>query len=46
MKVQELKKFGAKLEMPKEAVKEQTKIMLRALRERFGGKEMRIVGAA
>jgi len=36
MKVEELKKFGAKLEMPKEAVKEQGKIMLRALRKRFG----------
>jgi hypothetical protein len=36
MKVQELKQFGANLEMPKEAVKQQGKIMLRALRERFG----------
>ena len=36
MKVEELKKYGAGLEMPKEAVKEQTKIMFRALRKRFG----------
>ena len=36
MKVEELEKFGAKLEMPKEAVKGQTKIMFRALRKRFG----------
>ena len=36
MKVEELDKFGAKLEMPKEAVKEQDKIIFRALRERFG----------
>ena len=36
MKVNELEKFGAKLEMPKEAVKKQGKIMLRALRKRFG----------
>jgi hypothetical protein len=36
MKVEELEKFGAKLEMPKEAVKEQSKIMFRALRKRFG----------
>ena len=36
MKVEELEKYGAKLEMPKEAVKEQGKIMLRALRKRFG----------
>ena len=36
MKVEELEQFGAKLEMPKEAVKQQGKIMLRALRKRFG----------
>ena len=36
MKVEELETFGAKLEMPKEAVKTQGKIMLRALRRRFG----------
>ncbi|MFC1557066.1 L-2-amino-thiazoline-4-carboxylic acid hydrolase [candidate division KSB1 bacterium] len=36
MKVEELEKYGAKLEMPKEAVKEQTKIMLRALKNEFG----------
>ena len=36
MKVEELEQFGAKLEMPKEAVKQQGKIMLRALRRRFG----------
>ena len=31
MKVQELERFGAKLPMPKEAVREQNKIMLRAV---------------
>jgi len=36
MKVEELEKFGAELEMPTEAVNEQGKIMLRALRRRFG----------
>ncbi|MFC1651221.1 L-2-amino-thiazoline-4-carboxylic acid hydrolase [Candidatus Latescibacterota bacterium] len=36
MKVEELDKYGAKLEMPKEAMKEQSKIMLRALRKEFG----------
>lgn len=36
MKVEELEKYGASLEMPKEAVKEQSKIMLRALRREFG----------
>ncbi len=36
MKVEELEKFGAKLEMPKKAVREQGNIMLRALRQRFG----------
>ncbi|MBT8351413.1 MAG: L-2-amino-thiazoline-4-carboxylic acid hydrolase [Deltaproteobacteria bacterium] len=36
MKVQELKMYGAKLEMPKEAVKEQTKIMFHALLKQFG----------
>jgi hypothetical protein len=36
MKVEELERFGAKLEMPKEAVRKQGKIMLRALRIRFG----------
>ena len=33
MKVEELRQFGAQLEMPKEAVKQQGKIMLRALRQ-------------
>lgn len=36
MKVEELDKFGAKLEMPKEAVQEQTKIIFCALRKQFG----------
>jgi len=36
MKVEDLEKYGAKLEMPKEAMKEQSKIMLRALRRKFG----------
>jgi hypothetical protein len=36
MRVEELENFGAGLEMPKGAVKEQGKIMLRALRKRFG----------
>jgi hypothetical protein len=36
MRVEELEKYGAALEMPKEAVKEQSKIMFRALRKRFG----------
>ena len=36
MKVEELDRFGAKLEMPKEAVQEQTKIIFRGLRKRFG----------
>ena len=36
MKVEELEKYGAKLEMPKEAMKEQSKIMLKALRKQFG----------
>ena len=36
MKVEELEKYGSKLEMPKEAMKEQSKIMLRALRREFG----------
>jgi len=36
MKVEELEKYGAKLEMPKEAMKEQSKIMLKALRREFG----------
>ena len=36
MKVEELEMFGAGLEMPKEAVKAQGKIMLHALRRRFG----------
>lgn len=36
MKVEELEKFGAKLEMPKEAVNAQGRIMFRALRRRFG----------
>ena len=36
MKVEELKQFGANLEMPREAVKQQGKIMFRALRQRFG----------
>ncbi len=36
MKVEKLEKYGARLEMPKEAVKEQDKIIFRALRKRFG----------
>ncbi|MCW9066682.1 MAG: hypothetical protein OQJ78_10335, partial [Ignavibacteriaceae bacterium] len=36
MKVEELERFGAKLQMPKEAVREQNKIMLRALKKEFG----------
>ena len=36
MKVEELEKYGAGLEMPKEAVKEQSKIMFRAFRKQFG----------
>ena len=36
MKVEELEKYGAALEMPKEAVKKQSKIMFQALREQFG----------
>ncbi len=36
MKVEELDKFGAKLEMPKEAVQKQTKILFHALWKRFG----------
>jgi len=36
MRVEELEKYGAALEMPKEAVKEQSKIMFRALRKQFG----------
>lgn len=35
-KVEELEKYGAGLEMPKDAVKEQGKIMLKALRKQFG----------
>ena len=36
MKVEELEKYGGNLEMPKEAVKAQDKIIFRALRKRFG----------
>ena len=36
MKVEELEKYGAPLEMPKEAMKEQTKIMIKALKKKFG----------
>ena len=36
LKVEELEKYGAGLEMPEEAVREQGKIMLRALRGKFG----------
>lgn len=36
MKVEELEKFGARLEMPKEAMKKQSKIMLKALNKNFG----------
>ena len=36
MRVEELRQFGASLEMPKEAVRQQGRIMLRALRNRFG----------
>ena len=35
-RVEELEKYGAGLEMPKDAVKEQGKIMLKALRKQFG----------
>ena len=35
-RVEELEKFGAGLEMPKDAVNEQGKIMFKALREQFG----------
>jgi hypothetical protein len=36
MKVEELEKYGAALEMPKEAVKDQSKIMLNAIKQKFG----------
>lgn len=36
MKVEELKMYGKALEMPKEAVKKQTKIVFRLLRKEFG----------
>ena len=36
MKVEELKSYGAKLQMPKKAIKEQTGIMFRAVLQRFG----------
>ena len=36
MKVEELKMYGAALEMPKEALKEQSKIMLNAIKKKFG----------
>lgn len=36
MKVEELEKYGAALEMPKEAVKDQSKIMLHAIKQKFG----------
>ncbi|KAA3612014.1 MAG: hypothetical protein D8M58_19905 [Calditrichaeota bacterium] len=36
MKVEELESFGAKLQMPKEAVREQNKIMFSALKKEFG----------
>jgi hypothetical protein len=36
MKVEQLEKYGAKLEMPKEAVKEQFKIVFKALIQKFG----------
>jgi 2-dehydropantoate 2-reductase len=35
-RVEELEKYGAGLEMPEDAVKEQGKIMLKALRKKFG----------
>jgi 2-dehydropantoate 2-reductase len=35
-KVEELEKFGAGLEMPKDAVKEQGRIMFKALKKKFG----------
>lgn len=35
-RVEELEKYGAGLEMPKDAVNEQGKIMLKALRKKFG----------
>jgi hypothetical protein len=36
MKPEELERYGAPLEMPKEAVKEQSKIMMNAIRQKFG----------
>ena len=36
MKVEELERYGAALEMPKEAMKEQSKIMLNAIQQKFG----------
>jgi len=36
LQVENLEKYGASLEMPKEAVKAQFRIMLKALRKRFG----------
>ena len=36
MKVEELEKYGAPLEMPKKAMKEQSKIMFKALKKKFG----------
>ena len=36
MKVEELEMYGKALEMPKEAMKQQTKIVFRLLRKEFG----------
>jgi 2-dehydropantoate 2-reductase len=38
--VEELQRYGAPLEMPAEAIKEQSKIMMRALRKQFGFRGM------
>jgi len=40
LRVEELEKYGASLEMPKEAVKAQFRIMFKALRKKFGFLEM------
>lgn len=36
MKVEQLERYGAKLEMPKEAMKEQSRIIFKALKTKFG----------
>jgi hypothetical protein len=40
MRVEDLEMYGASLEMPKEAVKTQSRIMLKALRKKFGFRGM------